>query len=1158
MTTFVDAQARHRILTEFETTFFAEAAAGTGKTTALVGRIVGLVRAGLGTLDRIVAVTFTEKAAGEMKLRLRSELEKARGTADPGERGRLDRALQELELARIGTIHAFCGDILHERPVEAGVDPLFEVASDDEATALVDEAFESWFQRVLANPGEGVRRVLRRRSGKTTPREQLRAAVSSLCEHRDFPAAWRRDPFDRNAAIDALIDQLAPFAAIAEASSWRDDYLSRNLSEIGGFVSETIRTEAVRGRDYDGLEADLRSLARARSWTWKGAQRTTFGTLSRNDVLVLRDQAKVDLDAFVAAADADLAPSLREELRAPVAGYELLKVRAGRLDFIDLLMKVRDLVRDHAETRAELQRRFTHFFVDEFQDTDPLQAEILVLLAASDENETDWRRVTPVAGKLFLVGDPKQSVYRFRRADVAFYEGVKRRLLAAGAQLVHLTTSFRATPSIQAFVNGAFSPAMSAHADGSQAGYVPLHQARAEMVERPTIVALPVPKPYGDFGTLTAFRISESFPDTVGAFISWMVNESGWTVEDDGKPVAIRPRHIAVLFRRLRDFGMDITRSYTRALEARRIPHVLVGGRSFHDREEIIALRNVLTAIEWPDDELSVYATLRGPFLALADDALLSFRQGAGTDEPLRMRRLNPLSAGDEADVDKADAEVVAALGLLRGLHLGRNRRPIAETITMFLHAVRAHAGIALWPAGEQALANCQRVIDMARQFEQGASSFRAFVEKLVADAETREAGEAPIIEEGTEGIRMMTVHKAKGLEFPVVILADPACPTARSTPSRHVDTDHGLWLEPLCGSTPVELLEAADDELRRDHAEGIRLAYVAATRARDLLVVPVCGDQPLEGWLEVLNPMLYPNDGLRQDPAPAPGCPAFGNETILDRGPQGVAPQMGSVRPGLHRPGGQGGPAIVWWDPAILSLDVEEQAALRSQHILEADPDGRAATAGEEQYAAWHSNRQTLIERASVPSITVQTVTASVSSGQSVGVKQHGTGAVITVDRSDGIDPDRPGGPRFGTLVHAILSTIEFNDDEAAVNAATAVHARLVGATPAESEAAIAAVCRALTHPVLRRAAASSASGGVRRETPVILKCHGGGLLEGVVDLAFLESTPEFKGWTIVDFKTDTAFAAQSAIYTAQVAAYAEAIGLATGLPARGVVLII
>jgi ATP-dependent helicase/nuclease subunit A len=425
MTDPTDAEARRRILAEYGTSFFVEAAAGTGKTTALVGRIVGLIRAGAGTLNRIVAVTFTEKAAGEMKLRLRSEIEKVRPLAAREERDRLDRALEELELARIGTIHAFCGDILHERPIEAGIDPLFEVDSEDEAEAIADAAFENWFQKILSDPPEGVRRILRRRSGRQSPREQLRGAMQALREHRDFPEPWRREPFDRSRAIDALMDDLARLGALAATSSWPEDYLARNLTEISRFVEESTRLESVRDRDYDGLEAELRSVARWRSWAWKGAQRTSFGTFSRSEVLALRDQAKANLDAFIAASDADLAPRLHDALQAPIRHYEFLKAKSGRLDFLDLLIKARDLIRADAGVRGELQQRFSHFFVDEFQDTDPLQAEILLLLAADDPRETDWRAARPIPGKLFLVGDPKQSIYSFRRADVALYEEVK-------------------------------------------------------------------------------------------------------------------------------------------------------------------------------------------------------------------------------------------------------------------------------------------------------------------------------------------------------------------------------------------------------------------------------------------------------------------------------------------------------------------------------------------------------------------------------------------------------------------------------------------------------------------------------------------------------------------------------------------------------------
>ena len=522
--------------------------------------------------------------------------------------------------------------------------------------------------------------------------------------------------------------------------------------------------------------------------------------------------------------------------------------------------------------------------------------------------ETDWHTARLVPGKLFLVGDPKQSIYRFRRADVALYEEVKESLLATGAELLHLTTSFRAPPSIQSFVNAAFASAMAAGPNGNQAAYVPLQPSRPEIIGRPTLIALPVPRPYGDFGKIVKWRIEESLPDAVGAFIDWLVNESGWTVEEDGKPVPVRPRHVCILFRQFRNFSTDVTRPYVRALEARRISHVLAGGRSFHDREEIIALRNALTAIEWPDDELRVFATLRGPFFALSDDALLAFRQYLDADGMLRTRRLHPMHAVDRDQLGPGGA------GGRR-----RSRSPGAASYRAQSpphraddhHAARGgarscrHRPLADWRASARQLLETGRsraVLRARLQLHSGHSSNAS-----KSDAERGDVGEAPILEEGTEGVRMMTVHKAKGLEFPVVILADPTCRAIWDKPSRHVVPARRLWLQPLCGCAPAELIDAAEEELRRDRAEAVRLAYVAATRARDLLIVPVVGDAPIAGWLDVLNPAIYPPEDARRRSSPAPGCPAFGDDSVLDRGLKGVPPSGGSVRPGLHPPKADG-----------------------------------------------------------------------------------------------------------------------------------------------------------------------------------------------------------------------------------------------------------
>ncbi|WP_316173012.1 UvrD-helicase domain-containing protein [Bradyrhizobium sp. SZCCHNRI2049] len=1153
MTELVDAEARARILGDYNTTLFVEAAAGTGKTTVLVGRIVGLIRSGKGTLARVVAVTFTEKAAGEMKLRLRLELEKARLHAGAAERNRLDKALEELELAHIGTIHAFCGDLLGERPVEAGVDPAFNMLDDSVAEAIADQAFERWLQRILADPPEGPRRILRRRSGSEPPHEQLRTAMHALCNHRDFARAWRRDPFDREGAIDVLLDELAEVGELASLSSWTDDYLARNLAEIASFVSEATRLEAVRGRDYDGLEADLRDLAmnrrRFKGWDHKGAPRTTFRHLSRDEILARRDGVRAKLKAFVAASDADLAPLVHDALQVAIADYGSLKSKTGSLDFLDLLIKMRDLVRDDEQVRKELQGRFTHFFVDEFQDTDPLQAEILLLLAASDHAVTDWRAASPVPGKLFLVGDPKQSIYRFRRADVALYAEIKRFLLGAGAELLHLTTSFRSTPSIQAFINAAFAPAIAA--DEEAEPYVPLERARDEVSGRPTIVALPAPRPYSDFGKVTDWSINESLPGAVGAFVDWLINKSGWTVEEAGQEIAIRPRHVAILFRRFRNFRADVTRPYVRELEARRIPHVLVGGRSFHDREEVVALRNAVTAIEWPDDELKVFATLRGPLFALSDESLLLYRQTINDEGNLAIRRLDPMRVADRAVLGPAALEVADALDLLRRLHSGRNGRPIAETLTMLMQAVRAQAGIALWQNGEQALANCQRLIDTARRFERTASSFRAFVECIEADAERGEVDEAPIVEEGTEGVRIMTVFKAKGLEFPIVILGDPTCPASRDRPSRHIDTGRSLWLEPICGASPIELLEASELELRRDEAEAVRLAYVAATRARDLLVLPTCGDQSIEGWFEAVNPVLYPAEAARRTSVPSPGCPAFGEQSILDRGPKGKPPPSGSVRPGLHtwKPGGV---SVTWWDPSALQLQTEELAPLRHQRLLELDPGEVAATESVQRHDAWQAQRQTILRTASVPTLQTRAVTSFIhDSEQEPSIEP----VEVHVVARDGVD--RPGGRRFGTLVHAVLALIDLRPSSDDVAATAAVQGKIVGATREEIDAAIVTVLRAKAHPVLQQAAKATKAGQLRREVPVML-VQDQTIAEGVIDLAFRDETPDFAGWTVVDFKTDRELSEARDRYIRQVQLYSRAVSASTGLSSRGVLLVI
>ncbi len=647
-----DADARAAIRDDLDATLVVEAAAGTGKTTELVNRILRVLEAGLTTMEQIVAVTFTEKAAGELKLRLREALETARTKAgDPGGAGgnvvrdRLDAALERLEEAHVNTIHGFCAELIRERPVEAHVDPLFAVLTEPQAGQLYARAFQGWLQEALANPPDGVRRALRRTGAPIFqgagdgdgPVDRLRRAGRALAEWRDFPEPWRRPAFDRAAAIAEVLDLLHRLAGLSEAPLFDRDNLYVDTDAVRR-LSRQIKLEESFGQvDLDGWEARLVDLVRDRgvSRTRKGSGAKYGKHATRTEVLAARDALFAALQQFKRDADGDLAACLQQELAGATSRYQELKSAAGALDFADLLAKARDLIKSNETVRRHLQRAFTRIFVDEFQDTDPIQAEILLLLAGGQP------------GKLFIVGDPKQAIYRFRGTDVETYWRVRDQLGLQGGRTLQLTTSYRSVPSIQRFVNAAFERHMVENRQTLQAGYVPLAQDRDEDPSQPAIIALPVPKPYGrrSFGGLkaSAKAIEESLPDAIGAFIAWLTeNDRGWTVAERGADgvetrVPLEARHIAILFRRFTSFGDDVTRPYVDAIEARGIPHLLVGGKAFHGREEVEAVRAVLAAIEWPDDELSTFAALKGPLFAIDDEHLFEFKSRFHAFHPFRV-----------------------------------------------------------------------------------------------------------------------------------------------------------------------------------------------------------------------------------------------------------------------------------------------------------------------------------------------------------------------------------------------------------------------------------------------------------------------------------------------------------------------------------------
>jgi ATP-dependent exoDNAse (exonuclease V) beta subunit len=1189
-----DGADRALVREALDETVVVEAAAGTGKTTELVTRILHVLATDRARIDQIVAVTFTEKAAGELKLRIRKELESLRQRSAAREvQARLTDAIQRLEEAHVSTIHGFCADLLRERPVEAGVDPLFTVLTDAQTDRLYDEAFAAWLHEQLEQPPEGVRRALRRsvwsregHEGDGGPVGRLARAGRALLEWRDFTGAWRRDPFDRDAALREAVARVHELADRTHNPASGRDPLFLDTAAVRE-LSHDIRTaERFETGDPDRFEARLVDLARDRTLrrARRGRDRMYGVGVARETVWAAYESAMNELDAFQRAADADLAALLHGELTAVVARYEALKRQAGALDFVDLLLRARDLLVAHPGVRRTFQARFTRIFVDEFQDTDPLQAEILLLLAADDPAEGDWRRVVPVPGKLFIVGDPKQAIYRFRRADVETYREVCDLLVERGARRAYLRTSFRATPGLQRAVNAAFAPLMTGDRQTLQADYVELSPCRPE-VDQPSLVALPVPEPYGQ-RRVAAYAIEKSQPDGVAAFVHWLVTASGWTVTERTArdeltlPVPIQPRHVCILFRRFLHFGDDVTRSYVEALEARGVPHLLVGGKSFHDREEVETMRAALTAVEWPDDELSVFAALRGALFAVGDEALLEYRHRHGAFHPFKV----------PADLPPRLQPIADALRLLRRLHAGRNHLPIADTITQLLDATRAHVGFVLRAAGEQALANVLHVAELARQYEaDGGLSFRGFVEALRAEAENGRAAEAPILEEGSDGVRLMTVHKAKGLEFPVVILADMTAKLRSDRADRSIDRGANACYQRLASWTPIELALNEAAEVARDEAEGVRIAYVAATRARDLLVVPSIGDVAWEGgWTSPLNAAIYPPPAARRTGTAAPGCPSFRKDSVWRRPDDDPATPL-TVAPGQYALRGANDEPyhVVWWDPHALELGVEPSLGIRRESLILKDVPAAVVEEGLRDYDRWRSSRERAIARGSTPSLLVRTATewvgastapeAPAPEGGEVQAGLFDEGELSPARRADGdsregggaMPPDTlpvsavqvvdarggagPGGVRYGRLVHAVLANAPLDADAATVSVIAELQGRILSASAEEVRGCVDTVGRVLAHDLLMRARAAAAGGRCRREVPVTLTVPDGTLVEGVVDLAFEEGG----AWTVVDYKTDRELAAAGeARYRRQVALYAAAIARASGRGASGVLV--
>ena len=1043
------------------TGLFVHANAGSGKTRVLVERFARAVVEDGVAVDRILAITFTEKAAAELRARLR------RRFLELGER---DRA-REAEGAWVSTIHGFCSKLLRRHALLAGIDPEYEVLDETRAARIAIDSFDRALEDFL-DPDEPERLDL---AAAHTP-DRLRRMVTTV--HAKRRSAGEERPELPETEEPRLGDERAALA----------DTLPRALAELGaqegsasvdGAIEKLERCRDALDAVPDGEVGDPAVFAALGVKT--GRTKALQGPAMQ--------AAGEALEAWVNACAARRAYGdyvlLRELLRGYTARYAEAKERESAVDFDDLELLTCRLLEDTPALRERYRGQFEHLLVDEFQDTNRLQIRLLGLLAGGD-------------GRLFTVGDEFQSIYGFRHADVHVFREFRDEA-AKHDRVRALRANFRSRPEILAALNAAFAPGWGdafeplepggeepAATDQLQLdlnGSTPPHGAPAvELVVVDQKTARwddAGEEPFGaGFADLAPWRAAEMrfLADRVRRLI------------DDGR----RPDDIVVLLRA----AVDMPR-YERALRERGIETYVVGGRNYWTQQQVADLRAYMAVLANPLDEEALYSMLGSPLGGLSLDAIGLLGLGA------RRLKRDPwwaLTAADGSDglldsFPASDRERVPNLVAQVDAH-----RALAATAPLerLLDRVITDSGydrtLLALPDGRRRMANVRKLMRLARTFEadQG-GDLRAFIDYLAEqDVLAAREGEAPLEAEDLHAVRLMTIHAAKGLEFPVVCLADLGRSGRGDDDALHVTEDGrvGLKIASMGGGSVkgLDLQAIQHDQEREQDEEERRIFYVAMTRAQELLVLS--GATDTERWQEP-RPLGVPMDWIWRGFAPGldSGQPQGARTTVL------TADNVDELLDSTARYGG----ALVGEDAAVPVAPLKEFERFEAAPAL---PVGRLSYSGLARYRA--CGYRFYLERV-------------------VGLRE------LERPADEEAQPEPPGSDELspllrGTVVHELLERLDFAQPVAPTGEQVAERLDSHGAD--SGDAAVADTLRFVTAflnaPLLERLAAASR---VRKELAFAYELAppaAGGrslLVNGFVDVYAEEPDRVL----IVDYKTDS-----------------------------------
>lgn len=907
---FTDQQAA-AILTR-HVSIALSAGAGCGKTFVLTQRfLAGLEPSSSGdrdvSLHSLVAITFTDRAAREMRDRIRAACHDRLRQCDSDAVDHWLEVLRGLDSARISTIHSFCTSLLRSQAVEAGLDPSFAVLEPaladtllrhvvrDTLNGLLETRDPDAVQFVVMYGLERTRDLLR---NLTTQRFQIDFRTFAETTPEQLSAAWLRKW--RTDVAPKLIRTFreSPLVArvlelISGAPCTRDKMVERiaNLATL-------LPIEIPWDNPVDSLTA-VRENATVvgggteKDWVSKERQeqvKDAFAKLRSTIDRLQKDLSFDEADVTLAAEIACRALRLTEQT---ANAYALAKRVQGVLDFDDLLLHARNLLRDHPNVRQRVAAGVRLLMVDEFQDTDPVQADVVRFLCGE----------AITRGKLFMVGDRKQSIYRFRRADPTVFATMSAELPAAGR--LPLNINFRSQPAVLNFVNQMFAPAME--------GYEALRPFREDQFSPtpaieflfatfdaadmdPTVNEAASSASMGDDDVRPkAGELRRREADWIARRISSLLEDPTPRIrtkhrDENGRPILRRtePGDIVILFR-----ALSSVQEYESALRKFGIEYYLVGGKAFFAQQEVFDLLNLCRYLDDCDDLIGLMGVLRSPFFNLDDDAIHAIvfrssdeqasdsRADSNDEGPLPSTSysrfasslhvnlyLEPPSHLPESQRDR----IAFAARVLSELRASKDRIPLTDLLNQAIERTGYDASLLAEFLGRRKLANLRKLIEMARQFDKGEFfTLKDFVTRLQTSVldETDEEFATTLPESG-DVVRLMSIHQSKGLEFPVVIVAD----IDRKGPPRSSDSVLHPELGPLVtlpqqfGNEPKNLALRmhllAEEEA--DAEETIRLFYVACTRAADYLILSA-GLDPAKSshspWMNVVESRFDIKTGL-------------------------------------------------------------------------------------------------------------------------------------------------------------------------------------------------------------------------------------------------------------------------------------------------------